>query len=98
MLAVSGIDSTVKIFSADHRARQAAAKAHGVTAADPSQFTSILSLRRRNQSHTPREQRTEEEGEESDVEEPKVVERGLESRKRMHLMYRITSENDMERR
>jgi nuclear receptor interaction protein len=47
MLAVSGIDSTVKIFSPDHRARQAAAGANGITAADTSTFTSIWRQPRR---------------------------------------------------
>lgn len=46
-MAVSGIDSTVKIFSADSRARQDAATANGVTAADPRSFTSLGSARGR---------------------------------------------------
>lgn len=34
----------------------------------------------------------------SDLDEPRVTDVGLESRKRLHLQYQITSENDMERR
>ena len=41
MLAVSGIDNTIKIFSPDKRARQAARKGEGVTAADSSGFSSL---------------------------------------------------------
>jgi nuclear receptor interaction protein len=47
MLAVSGIDSTVKIFSADARARADAAGARcGVRAIDPSGFSSVRVHRR----------------------------------------------------
>ncbi|GAM82617.1 hypothetical protein ANO11243_005990 [Dothideomycetidae sp. 11243] len=41
MLAVSGIDDTVKIFSADARSRMAARLGSGVEAADSSSFSSI---------------------------------------------------------
>ena len=41
MLAVSGIDHTVKIFSPDARARTAARLGHGVSAHDASTFSSI---------------------------------------------------------
>ncbi|KAF2461369.1 hypothetical protein BDY21DRAFT_331920 [Lineolata rhizophorae] len=41
MLAVSGIDHTVKIFSPDARARHCARNAIGVSAADTSEFSSI---------------------------------------------------------
>jgi nuclear receptor interaction protein len=105
MLAVSGIDSTVKIFSPDQRARRAAARAHGVTAADSSTFPSIgRPQRRRTSTLTPQEWKEvndgiSDAGDLSDIEEPaRVSERGLESRRRMHRQYQITSENDMERR
>ena len=41
MLAVSGIDHTIKIFSADSRARELACKGIGVSASDASTFSSI---------------------------------------------------------
>ena len=41
MLAVSGIDHTVKIFSPDGRARTAARLGQGVSAQDPSTFSSL---------------------------------------------------------
>jgi hypothetical protein len=42
MIAVSGIDSTVKIFSPDARARaDAAAARHGIRAVDPATFSSV---------------------------------------------------------
>lgn len=46
MLAVSGIDHTVKIFSPDARARAAARRGDGVAAHDPSGFSSITGPRR----------------------------------------------------
>jgi nuclear receptor interaction protein len=46
MLAVSGIDHTVKIFSPDARSRRDARHAHGINTADPSTI-SIGNLRRR---------------------------------------------------
>lgn len=46
MLAVSGIDHTVKIFSPDSRARAAARRGEGVAAHDPSEFSSIIGSRR----------------------------------------------------
>ncbi len=41
MLAVSGIDHTIKIFSPDARAREAARLGRGITNADSSEFSSI---------------------------------------------------------
>ncbi|KAK4554984.1 hypothetical protein LTR86_007750 [Recurvomyces mirabilis] len=41
MMAVSGIDHTIKIFSADSRARAKARLGDGVTASDASQFSSL---------------------------------------------------------
>lgn len=113
MLAVSGIDSTVKIFSPDHRARRLAAKARGVTAADKSTFTSInypQAPRRRNAISGPSYSNPQHENgldkedisdllaDLDDLAEAPVSTRGLESRKRMDKSYEITSRNDMERR
>jgi nuclear receptor interaction protein len=41
MLAVSGIDHTIKIFSPDARAREVARRGQGVSAHDPSSFSSL---------------------------------------------------------
>ncbi|KAK5123260.1 hypothetical protein LTR85_002690 [Meristemomyces frigidus] len=154
MMAVSGIDHTVKIFSCDGRARAAARMGDGVSAHDASQFSSIswpLRGGRRvprrsdrrptdavttaaavgtreslasnmNQVHTvtdafggdtavaatgtlaeeepssalqQQQQEAEQEREEDDE---YIAPTGLASRKRMHDAYRITSNNDVERR
>ncbi|KAF2663878.1 WD40 repeat-like protein [Microthyrium microscopicum] len=110
MLAVSGIDSTVKIFSPDAHARRAARHASGISRVDPSQFSSIRSRRRRNQNraattdrgtqHNDSSSAGPEEAEEevSDSDSEYVYPNGLPSRKRMQDEYKITSENDMNRR
>ncbi|KAH0273456.1 WD40 repeat-like protein, partial [Aureobasidium melanogenum] len=72
MLAVSGIDHTVKIFSPDSRAREAARL--GQPAVD-------AGAEERNVAD----------------DETYVAPGGLSSRKRMHLEYQITSQNDVER-
>jgi nuclear receptor interaction protein len=111
MLAVSGIDSTVKIFSPDARARRNALRGIGVSAADHSAFSTIgLSHRRRcarsrpsgtngSGSHSDLNGDADDDDDvvdDSDSEQP--AENGLASRKRIHMEYEITSENDMERR
>jgi len=102
MLAVSGIDSTVKIFSPDQHARRAAASGHGVTAADSSTFSSIRPSRRStaaNNTAPPQETKgNEDDMSDNETQPPAAPEKRLESRKRMHRQYQITSENDMERR
>jgi DDB1- and CUL4-associated factor 6 len=109
MLAVSGIDNTVKIFSADARARRDAALGVSVKAADDSRFSFIglRNNRRRQSSRTParrpsdRKERSTHENDDDDdygSADEKVAEDGLESRKRMAQEYHITSENDMNRR
>ncbi|KAI9670984.1 MAG: hypothetical protein M1831_005069 [Alyxoria varia] len=45
MLAVSGIDHTIKVFSADAKARRAARRGEGVNKSDSSGFSSILGRR-----------------------------------------------------
>lgn len=112
MLAVSGIDHTIKIFSPDARARHDARLGHGVSAVDPSGFSSINYARRGFGTRRPRRS-----GFNADVEEvatntttttpafddydtdiePPTAPSGLGSRKRMHLEYQITSQNDVDR-
>lgn len=84
ILAVSGIDHTIKIFSPDSRA-QADAKAgmNISTATNGSSGFSSLSVRRmaRRESSLKEDNRAE----------------GLTSRKRMHQSYQILSQNDVQR-
>ena len=109
MLAVSGIDHTVKIFSPDVHARENACKGIGVSASDASMFSSISIGRRRprpNQTAQSQETTTSEpaisnkstRGDEDDDDEPEIAPHGLSSRKRMNQEYEITSQNDVERR
>jgi nuclear receptor interaction protein len=99
MVAVSGFDSTVKIFSADARARQDAVLGVGAKAAGDSRFSSVgLRSNRPRQSPQTPAQRPSDEDDDYDSDDEKVAEDGLESRKRMAREYHITSENDMNRR
>lgn len=111
MLAVSGIDHTVKIFSPDARAREAARLGRGISAHDPSSFSSIawpVRARRRT-----RHRESSGDGESTTTSEPAVpnaeeqaaaedndeyvAPNGLSSKKRMHDSYRIIQNNNMER-
>ncbi|THW27389.1 WD40 repeat-like protein [Aureobasidium pullulans] len=102
MMAVSGIDHTIKIFSPDARAREAARLGRGVAAADTSTFSSISWMRRRRQNRAagatsePAVDAGADERNAADDDEY-VASGGLSSRKRMHLEYQITSQNDVER-
>ncbi|KAH0386648.1 WD40 repeat-like protein, partial [Aureobasidium melanogenum] len=102
MLAVSGIDHTIKVFSPDSRAREAARLGRGVEAVDSSTFSSISWMRRRRQNRQagatsePAVDAGAEERNAAD-DENYVAPGGLASRKRMHLEYQITSQNDVER-
>ncbi|THY06362.1 WD40 repeat-like protein [Aureobasidium pullulans] len=102
MMAVSGIDHTIKIFSPDARAREAARLGRGVAAADTSTFSSISWMRRRRQNRAagatsePAVDAGADERSAADDDEY-VASGGLSSRKRMHLEYQITSQNDVER-
>ncbi|KAF2399562.1 WD40 repeat-like protein [Trichodelitschia bisporula] len=112
MLAVSGIDHTIKIFSPDARDRQNAALGKGMTHFDYSTFSSISSIDLRGTRLYHRSPRHVERGwseygeasmsadDESDSDDPTVVtsSNGLASRKRLQDEYAIISENDMERR
>ncbi|GME45797.1 Wd and tetratricopeptide repeat protein [Neofusicoccum parvum] len=103
MLAVSGIDHTVKVFSPDARARRNARLGIGVTPGDTSQFSSISfgpRLRRRQQrapSSADDEVDTTTVPEGDENEDERAPPNGLPSRRRMHDEYRITSENDVNR-
>lgn len=104
MLAVSGIDHTIKIFSPDARARYNARNGIGIRPADPTTFSS-LGFGRSRRRHVPSVPTSEpavprNTGEESDDEdaESKIAVNGLTSKKCMHLEYQITSQNDVDRR
>ncbi|KAJ5086127.1 hypothetical protein N7532_010898 [Penicillium argentinense] len=71
MLAVSGIDNTIKIFSSDRHAQDQARR--GVNILDPDNAANVLGTTVSNIG-------------------------GLESRQRIDQIYRIMSENDVERR
>jgi nuclear receptor interaction protein len=104
MLAASGIDHTIKIFSPDARAREAARLGSGIGAVDSSSFSSISWMRRRRQNRPAGATSTSEpavdaatEARDAADDDEYVAPGGLTSRKRMHLEYQITSQNDVER-
>lgn len=110
MLAVSGIDHTIKIFSPDARAREVARLGQGVSAHDASSFSSIAwpmrigrrPRRARSQGSEATSQPavplpTEEEFENAHENDDYVAPNGLSSRKRMHDAYRIMQQNNVER-
>ncbi|KXT04418.1 hypothetical protein AC578_3604 [Pseudocercospora eumusae] len=107
MLAVSGIDHTIKIFSPDARARQIARLGQGISAHDASSFSSIawpMRIGRRTQRHRASNVETTsepavpaEQQREIDDDDDFVAPNGLSSRKRMHDAYRIMQSNNMER-
>ncbi|KAK4507544.1 hypothetical protein PRZ48_001279 [Zasmidium cellare] len=104
LLAVSGIDHTIKIFSPDARAREAARLGRGISAHDPSSFSSIAwpsraRHRARHRSSNGNGESTSEPAmpEAVDENEEYVAPTGLSSRKRMHDSYRIIQNNNMER-
>ncbi|CAI6337756.1 unnamed protein product [Periconia digitata] len=95
VMAVSGIDHTIKIFSPDANEQQKARKGIGIHRANPD-MASINFGRRRRPRHNsstppPRDPAM------SDDEDDEVTARGLRSRKAMHKSYQITAENDMNR-
>ena len=103
MLAVSGIDHTIKIFSPDARAREAARLGRGIEAHDASEFSSLAwpprfgrrRVSRRSESQTTSEPAVAAAPDEFDDEY--VTPTGLASRKRMHESYQIMQQNDVER-
>lgn len=111
MLAVSGIDHTVKIFSPDARARRDARLGVGVRPADPTSFSSLgfgrmrRAPRRTADTASASTASVAAAGEsanqarvDDDEDEEYVAPNGLSSRRRMADEYRITSQNDVDRR
>ena len=82
MIAVSGIDHTIKIFSPDSHAQEDARLGVNGTMPRGSSGSSSISGRHRRTPPTAPENESI---------------RGLPSRKRMHESYQITSQNDAER-
>jgi nuclear receptor interaction protein len=109
MLAVSGIDHTIKIFSPDARAREAARLGRGIEAHDASGFSSLAWPPRYGGRRRPRHSsssatsepavsRTDHDNEEDDNDNDDYVSpSGLASRRRLHQSYEITQQNDVER-
>jgi nuclear receptor interaction protein len=109
MLAVSGIDHTIKIFSPDARAREAARLGRGIEAHDASGFSSLAWPPRYGGRRRPRHSsssatsepavsRTDHDNEEDDNDnDDYVAPSGLASRRRLHQSYEITQQNDVER-
>lgn len=110
MLAVSGIDHTIKIFSPDARAREVARLGEEVQAADASTFSSLAWPARMGRRRNRRESQQEAEpaattsepavpatiSEDAEQDEY-VAPAGLKSRKKMRDAYRIMNQNDVER-
>ena len=108
MIACSGIDSTIKIFGPGGENRERENAARGIDVANPSGgIHSSLPFGRRRMRRMARDDANDEDDaadqdEEADdkdgEEDPSVSKRGLRSRKAMHKIYEITSQNDAERR
>lgn len=112
MMAVSGIDHTIKIFSPDARAREAARLGRGITAHDSAEFSSLAWPSRLGRRRVSRRSESNNAGTSAVTSEPAVpgptldsdemdetfiAEGGLASRQRMQDSYRIVSQNDVER-
>lgn len=109
MLAVSGIDHTIKVFSPDARARDVARLGEEVQAADPTAFSSLAwpsRVGRRRSSRRESQQESQTTTSEPAVpatiaedpdEDEYVAPTGLKSRKKKHDAYRIMNQNDVER-
>ena len=113
MLAVSGIDHTIKIFSPDGRAREAARLGRGISAHDSSEFSSLAwparmagrrRVSRRSESQTTSEPAVSAEQRDAEAEARRreedddyVAPNGLSSRKRMQNAYQIMNQNDVDR-
>lgn len=98
MMAVSGIDHSIKIFSSDANDQWKARKGIGVHPADSGRFSSLAFGTRRR---TPRPSAATDAPRDptaSDDDDDEVAEDGLKSRKALHNLYKITSKNDMDRK
>ena len=104
MLAVSGIDHTVKIFSADSRERHNAAKGIGIGKVDSSSFSSIGRRDRRRanaenlQSEAAAKGGSSSSQDEDSDDDTAVKGRGLRSMKRLEEINSITRKNDTDRK
>lgn len=88
LLAVSGIDHTIKIFSPDSRAQKDAEEGINISSAtNGSSGYSSLSGRRRQRRGSP-----------PPAAEESPQQEGLTSRKRMQNSYQIIGQNDVQRR
>ena len=85
MMAVSGIDSTIKIFSADSHAQENAELGIDIDSSGNKGQIGYPSLTPRRRRHNDEENPTRNSHE------------GLTSRKRMHQSYQIMSQNDAQR-
>lgn len=101
MLAISGIDHTIKIFSPDARAREAARLGRGIEAADATNFSSISWPARIRGRRMPRQGATTSEpaveAQKVEDDDEYVAPNGLHSRKKMHEEYNIRAQNDVDR-
>lgn len=95
-MAVSGIDHTIKIFSPDAKEQRNARKGIGVQSADPG--VSSLGFGRRRRAQRASDSAPPREPTSTDEEDDEVATNGLRSRKAMHDQYKITSQNDMDRK
>jgi nuclear receptor interaction protein len=100
MMAVSGIDHSIKIFSPDISDQWNARKGIGVHPADSGSFSSLAFGRRgrpqrQSQSSPPPRDPADSDDDDDDDE---VAGDGLKSRKALHDLYKITSKNDMDRK
>ena len=98
MLAVSGIDHSIKIFSPDANAQWKARKGVGVHSADSGAFSSLAFGRRRRAQRPSASSPPPRDPSASDDEDDEVAGDGLRSRKALHNLYKITSKNDMDRK
>ena len=105
MIACSGIDSTIKIFGPGGESRERDNAARGIDVANPAGGNhSSLPFGRRRMRRAARDNSDDEDENENDRDDEKegegasVSKRGLRSRKAIHKIYEITSQNDAERR
>jgi nuclear receptor interaction protein len=101
VLAVSGIDHTIKIFGPDRRARRNARMGVGVASVNAGGFSSVRRgmMGRPQQAAAPQQRQSttaDVDSDDTDT-EPAHATHGLGSRKRMDREQEITSRNDQER-
>jgi DDB1- and CUL4-associated factor 6 len=105
MLAVSGIDHTIKIFSPDHRAQRDARLGRNINI-DPNQSSGTSSIswsRRRNRTRASENSTDTVPGDNQISDEDETIiesvqpSNGLTSRKRLQNRHSIITQNDVER-